>query len=260
MTALLEPRLTWESPGHAAEEATRMTLTDFVERERQCGVFMGPYEKTWLLERAPASAQDYMRRAQINPSLFMAAPSFSAQVAGLTAATVSFTAVASTSTETNITFTTSGAAARYAAVAANDPAPGVRYAIHFGGIISNTATPTIIWTPRWGQSDTATSNVTLGASPTITTVASLSNHAVYGVFELMFRSQVVAAAGDTATGNGFVAFGNATATATVAAMGATVATTLTTSTAQGLMASLTWSASSASNTYTTQWLYLERQN
>ena len=240
------------------DEGLSLSLSDLVEREMSHGVMFGPYHKTWLLERAPASARRHMERARIRPDLFMASPTYTSQVNWPN--TASFTAVASTSTETNITFTTSGAAAQYAGIAANDPYPGAVYHLAFGGIISNTATPTVIWTPRWGQSDTATSNTTLGVSPTITTVASLSSHPVFGEFECVCRISAVGATAGTATGNGLVVWGNASATGSVAVMGGTVAGSLPFNVASGLMVSLTWSANSSSNTFTCQWIHLTKKN
>lgn len=171
----------------------------------------------------------------------------------------SFTAIASTTTETNVANTT-GAAAQFAGIPAQHPEAGSIYKVNFGGVISTTGTPTVIWTPRWGQSDTATSNTTLGASPTITTVTGLSSHIVNGEFMLVFRAIGNGSTAGTAVGTGWVKWGNAAAAATVATMGGTVATNLSTNSAQGLMISLTWGTSSASNTFTCLYYSLQSLN
>lgn len=249
-------------------EVAALRREDLIERELANGIAFGPYHREWMLERAPERAQAFMRRARqrleleregIYPPILNTRQGF----AGMDTADVtpgSFPAIATTTTETNITGTVSGQAAAWAGIPARDARAGKAYRISFGGIISNTATPTVIWTPRWGQSDTATSNLSLGASPTITTVASLANHAVYGEFTLGFRSLGVAASSATASGNGFVKWGNAAASASSAVMGSTVVTTADTLSAQGLMISLTWGTNSGSNTFTCQWIVLQSLN
>lgn len=171
-------------------------------------------------------------------------------------APASHTAVASTASETNL-----WNPALWTFVNAGDPQPGKAYILRAGGIISTTGTPTITFTPRWGQSATPASNVTLGASIALTTGSALSNVPWYAEFLLGFRQLGIAASGSTATGNGYVMIGGPTATASqVVTIGATVPTNLDHTTAQGLIISATWGTSSASNTITAQWTLLVSAN
>jgi hypothetical protein len=241
------------------EEARRLSVSDLVERELSHGIQFGPYHREWLLARAPESVRRQLALGLAYPGLIAGTATADVQMQWPNTS-ASFGAINTTTTETNVIGTVATSAAQFAGIAATDPFPGKRYQVAFGGIISNTGTPTVIWTPRWGQSDTATSNTTLGASPTITTVASLSNHAVYGQFDLVFRAGGIGATAGTATGNGFVVWGNSAATGSVAVMGSTVPTNLGIQVAQGLMVSLTWGTSSASNTFTCQWFHLVGKN
>lgn len=241
------------------DEARRLSVSDLVERELSHGVTFGPYHREWLLAKAPDKVRRQLALAREFPGIVGATPTYASQI-NWPNTSASFAPINTTTTETNVIGTVATSAAQFAGIAAGDPYPGKRYEVAFGGIISNTATPTVIWTPRWGQSDTATSNTTLGASPTITTVASLANHPVYGVFELVFRAGGIGATAGTATGNGFVVWGNASATGSVAVLGSTVPTNLGIQVAAGLMVSLTWGTSSASNTFTCQWFHLVAKN
>lgn len=238
------------------QEARRLTVSDLVEREHACGVWFGPYHREWLLQRAPESVRGTLARS--GRGFLGAKYAYTEINAPNTSA--SFAAINTTTTETNVVGTVATTAAQFAGIAAGDAGPTKHYTAVFGGIISNTATPTVIWTPRWGQSDTATSNTTLGVSSTITTTASLSNHPVYGSFDLIFRAGGIGATAGTATGNGYVMWGVPTASAQVAVMGSTVPTNLGIQVAAGLMVSLTWGTNSASNTFTCQWFHLMSTN
>jgi len=142
-------------------------------------------------------------------------------------------------------------------VAAFEPRAGMSWTLRAGGIISNTATPTIIFNTCWGASATPASNITFGASQTVTTVTGLSSSSWYLEFTVVVRSLGLAASGCTMTGNGFVVIGGPSVTASqVIAMGGTVITTADHSTAQGIVADVTWGTSSASNTITAQWTKL----
>ena len=61
----------------------------------------------------------------------------------------SFTPVANSASETNL-----WTPAIWTPIPANDMRAGKIYKLSFGGIISTTGTPTIIFTPRCGQSTT----------------------------------------------------------------------------------------------------------
>ena len=168
----------------------------------------------------------------------------------------SHAAYASSTTETNL-----WNPALWTPINAFDPQPGKAYHLRCGGIISTTGTPTITFTPRWGQSATVATNVTLGASIALTTGSALANVPWFAEFVLGFRQLGIAASGATATGNGFVVIGGPAATASqVVTIGATVPTNLDHTTAQGLILTATWGTNSASNTITTQWTFLTSLN
>jgi predicted fused transcriptional regulator/phosphomethylpyrimidine kinase len=164
----------------------------------------------------------------------------------------SHTAVASTASRTNL-----WVPALWTPISAFEARAGMSWTLRAGGIISNTGTPTIIFNVCWGASTSPASNITFGASQTVTTVTSLANASWYLEFHVVVRSLGLAASGSTMTGNGFVVIGGpATTAAQVIGVGGTVITTADHSTAQGLVADVTWGASSASNTITAQWTKL----
>ena len=160
----------------------------------------------------------------------------------------SFTAVASTTTETNL-----WVPAIWTPIPANDAVPGANYKVAAGGVFGTKANPVGTFTlrPRWGQSGTASSNTLLGASGAFTFAVSLSALAWYAEFTFAIRT--VGATG-TGTGNGCGLFRNGTsATATCLNIGGTVAT-IDTTVAQGLVLTAQWATSNASNTITCQWV------
>lgn len=239
-----------------------LSIEELVDKEREWGVQFGPYHREWLLSRAnlPERILRNLEMARKHPHLVMTKQGFSAMdVQDFPPG--SFPAIASTTTETNVVGTTAGNAARWGGVPANDARGGKAYECRFGGILSTTGTPTVAWTPRWGQSDTATSNVILGVSTAVATGSGLASVPVFGEFTFGLRSQAIAVTAGTGTGNGFVVLGNVAAAASqLFAMGSTVATTLPTESAQGLMISLTWGTNSASNTFTCQWFIVRSYN
>lgn len=167
----------------------------------------------------------------------------------------SHTAVASTVTRTNL-----WVPALHTAISAYDVKPGKAYLLRCGGVISTTGTPTILFTPTFGQSATPGSNVSLGATTTFT-LGTLTAAPWWAEFVLGIRSIGVAASGATGTGNGFVIIGGAAgAVGQAVPMGGSVPTTLDHTTAQGLVLDVTWGTSSASNTITAQWTLLQSLN
>jgi hypothetical protein len=235
-------------------EAPSLSVSEIIEREIDAGQAFGPFHRQWLLERAPEKVRRQLELARLFPDIMNSRQGFaSMDVNDFPPA--SFTAVANTTAETNL-----WTPAIWTPIPANDMRAGKVYKVQYGGIISNTGTPTLIFTPRCGQSATPSSNVSLGVSPTITTTTGLSNHALYGEFILGIRTLGIAAAGATGTGNGFVCFGNASAPASTVAMGAAIPTTLDNTVATGLIVSITWGAASASNTLTCQWATIRSYN
>jgi hypothetical protein len=168
----------------------------------------------------------------------------------------SHTAVANTTTRTNL-----WAQTLWTPVAANDPRAGKIYKLACGGIIQTTATPTIVFNFTWGTSATPSSNIALGASTTFTLGTIPASSPWYGEFTLTFRSLGIAAAGATATGNGFVTVpGAAGAIGQIVPCGGTVVTTIDQTIAGAMVLDVTWSAASASNTITAQWSYIQTLN
>lgn len=166
----------------------------------------------------------------------------------------SHTAVANTTTRTNL-----WVPSLWTPIAAYDPKPGKMYHLRCGGIISTTGTPQITINTTFGQSATPASNLALGAATGPWTLATLTNSPWWAEFILGFRQIGIAAAGATATGNGFICIG-ASGSQSWQALGGTVVTTADHTTAQGLVLDVTWSAASASNTMTAQWTNLQSLN
>lgn len=242
-----------------------MDISELIERERACGITFGPFYRSWLLTRAPESVRRQIEWANRYPGLVAARQGF--QSADINdGATAAFAAVASTATETNIVGATQGLINQFCAIPANDARAGKMYQVNFGGIYSNTGTPTVIWTPRWGNSTTVATNVTLGASPTWTTITATTNLAIYGQFDLTIRTAPPGATAGTAYGTGYVVHGipvTSSQLAAVVPMGNTsgaIDTTGQGTAGCGITINLTWSASSASNTFTAQWWRLVSLN
>lgn len=163
----------------------------------------------------------------------------------------SHSAVANTVTRTNL-----WVPAIWTPIPALDLAAGRTYRLRAGGIISTTATPTIIFTPTFGQSATPASNISLGGSITLT-LGTLSSAPWKAEFTLIVRSLGVAASTSSVVGSGEIVIGGAAATASqVLAVGGTVVTTADHSSAQGLCLDVTWGTASVSNTVTAQWTRL----
>ncbi|GEM_PF-1781117 len=224
-----------------------ITLDDLIEREQQFVPF-GPFWRSKYLEKAPESVKQHFRMAKKYPHIMGGRQGYDSMDVN-DCPPASFTAVTASATETNL-----WTPAIWTPIPANDMRAGKLYKVCFGGIFTSTATQGVLtWTPRFGQSSTPASNITLGASNATAPAASLTGSAWYGEFTLGIRSLGVAASGATGTGNGFVIVqGAAAATGIMYVMGGTVATTLDNTTAQGLIVSLTISV--ASQSYTCQWV------
>jgi hypothetical protein len=167
----------------------------------------------------------------------------------------SHAAVANTVTRTNL-----WVPALWTFINAFDPVPNRVYTLRCGGIISTTATPTIVFNPTFGQSATPASNIALGATTTWT-LGTLSNAPWWAEFTLGFRQIGVAASTATCTGNGYVIVGGAAAAVgQCVPMGGTVVTTADHTTAQGMCLDVTWGTASVSNTITAQWSRLYTEN
>lgn len=142
---------------------------------------------------------------------------------------------------------------QYCAIPANDARAGKVYHLTFSGVHSTTGTPTIIFTPRWGNNVTIATNISLGVSQTLTTGSGVSAQPFYGEFIFTIRTAPPGATLGTGKGHGFVAIGTSTTAATVVTMGKTAATIDTTGQGAagcGIQIGVTWGTNSASNTIT----------
>lgn len=259
--------------GDVERYAHHFSLDDMVEHERRAGNILGPFERQWLVENAaPERVRKLIQKAKEHPTFVGARGSVAGGLDTLAGfPTAAFTARNTTSSEMNIIGDTANGAPpaamvqQFMAIPPNDPKPGVAYEVMWGASYGITGTPTVIFTPRWGSSTTIGTNVTLGASQTITTVAGPTNifcHFVFGI-----RTAPPGATLGTGIGHGFVKLGMSTAVSSQFALsgiiGATAATIDTSGQGTagcGIQFGITWSASSASNTSTVQWYLLQSRN
>jgi hypothetical protein len=252
-------------PGVSQEEMAgfvrSLTTEDVIEREIAAGQPFGPMHQRWQLDRAPTHVVRMLRRAKDSP-LVASRQGFMGMDTG-DANPSSFTSIDTTVTESCLWCNpkTTSLQTTWAAIPAGDMRAGKVYKVSCGGTIAVTSTPTCIWTPRVGPNATAANaaNLSMGASPTITSVASL-NHPFYGEFTMVVRSLGLLASLATTAGSGFVTYGNASATGTMAVMGGTIPTTVDQTVLSGLLINLTWGTSSASNTCVCTWVVMQSAN
>lgn len=229
------------------------TIDEIIERERACGVLFGPYWRAKYMERAPERVRLQALLAAQRPMIRGARFDMDTPVdlAMMPASASPVTAAADT-----ICWDPS----IWSEIAPNDAEPGSAYQLCFGGIYSNrtTTTPSSIWTPWWGQSNTPGSNVTLGASGAVYSGAALTNNPLFGEFVFQVRT---IGTGGTGVGAGVVIRGTgASGVGTIRqTIGGTIAT-IDTTVNSGIALSHTWSAANASNTLTVQWVYLKALN
>jgi len=233
-----------------------LTVEDLIEREAAAGMPFGPFHRHWLLECAPEKVRRNLELARKHPQL-LGMPRQGFQAMDLNDVnTAAFAAINTTVAETNIVGSTQALINQFCAIPANDARAGKVYKVMFGGQYGNTGTPTVIWTPRWGSSTTPATNVSLGASPTITTITGVSALPVYGEFLFAIRTSPPGATLGTGEGHGFVAMGipvTSSQYVQTAYMGNTAATIDTTGQGAagcGLSINITWGTSSPSNTFT----------
>jgi hypothetical protein len=248
-----------------------MLVDEIIEREIAAGVPFGPVHRHWLFRRAPEKVRRNLERARTSDIYGMPRQGFAAMDLN-DVNTAAFNARNTSASELNILGVDINGTCpqavlnQYCAIPANDARAGKVYQVEAGGIYSNTATPTIIWTPRWGSSPTVATNITLGASGTFTTITSTTNLPWYVVFTMVIRTAPPGATLGTGYGTGTVSLGIPVTSSQFMSelyMGATAATIDTTGQGTagcGLTLNTTWSASSASNTLTTQWWILRSLN
>lgn len=219
------------------------------ERTRSPMFGIGPFERQRILERAPERVHELLRKSRERPGIIAGAATALTVEGQPVGPPSSFTAYNTSTTETNL-----WVPAIWTPIGANSMYAGKIYKCEAGGILGTTSTPTLIWTPRCGQSATPSSNITLGATTGTTMIASLAAVPWAWDFTLVIRALGLAASGATGTGNGKVVIGGlTTAAGVVQVMGATVATTLDNTAATGLVLSATWGTNNAANTITCQW-------
>lgn len=235
-----------------------LTVSEIIDREKAAGVPFGPYHRAWLHERAPERVRRYLRLAHERPGVVGMPTQFFSSAAPVPP--FSHTAIATTVTETYLWIP-----GQYSSVPVGDPFPGKAYEVMFGGIVSTTATPTIINTLRWhGATTTTVGGVSLGASVAGTTATGLANAPFFGDAVVVFRSLGLAATSATVTATGRTAIGGAAGTAPsfllVYGTNGTATVDTYTQSNMGIGVGWTWGTSSASNTVTAQWIAFSALN
>lgn len=168
----------------------------------------------------------------------------------------SFTAYNTSTTKTNL-----WTPAIWTPILASDMKAGKMYRVNAGGTITTTATPTIIFDMMFGTSATPASNITFGASATVTLGTIPASSPFFVDFVFGIRSLGLAASGATGTGSGVVTVaGSATAASQSIVIGSAVPTTLDQTTAQGVVLAATWGTNSASNSIQCLWATIRSLN
>lgn len=232
-----------------------------IEREQANGMAFGPFHMAWQLERAPEKVQKILAemkyatasgvRVLASKQGFVASDYTDFPSASLR------TAINTTITETNL-----WDPAILAPLPVGEIRSGKGWGLAFGGVMGTTATPTIAFRARCGTNNSAPPTGTdLGIGPTVT-LGTFTAQPFHGEGKFGCRTIGVAASTATITGNGFVVCpAAAAATVTpVCVFGGAIPTTIDQTVAQGLSVSVTWGASSASNTITPQWLMYNSRN
>jgi hypothetical protein len=237
-----------------------------VQKEHAAGVHFGPFHRHWLMEhRAPERVRRYLEWAHDHPHLVAARQGFASQDVN-DVNTAAFAAINTSASELNMIGATQAIINQFCAIAPNDARAGKVYQVELGGVYGNTGTPTVIFTPRWGNSTTPATNVSLGANAAFTTITGTTGLPYYITFTLAIRTSPPGATQGTAYGTGIATLGIPATSSQVVAdimIGATAATIDTTGQGTagcGITMNLTWSASSASNTQTCQWWILRSLN
>lgn len=93
-------------------------------------------------------------------------------------------------------------AAQYSPINIGDMRAGKMYKLSAGGIYSTNTTGTLIITPRFGQSGTIGSNITMGPNAAATVPVSLTNVPWYLEFTCVVRTVGLAGTNSTVMGTG----------------------------------------------------------
>lgn len=231
-----------------SEEAGRVSVRQLVEQEQAHGFTFGRMHQFYEMLRAPHRVNELLSMAALRPDLVCGQSDFVSPT-GQAPNADEKAAINTTVTETNLWDPGGG---RFL-VPAETMRVGQSWQICFGGVMGTTATPTIQFTTRWGTNNSAPpTGTSLGAGPTVTLGTIAANQPWQGQGFWVCRDLGVAASTSTVTGSGVVWMPAATA-ATVtphAVFGGTVVTNVDHKSNQGIGVSVTWGASSASNTIT----------
>ena len=147
-------------------------------------------------------------------------------------------------------------AAQFSPINVGDMKAGKIYKLSAGGIWTTNTSGTLIITPRFGQSATIGSNITLGASATMTPTFSMTNVPWYLELTCIIRTIGLIGANSTAMGTGFfTTAGVATQGLTFAFGGVSAAVDATI--AQGLV--IGWTLSVAGSV-TPEWVTMQSLN
>jgi hypothetical protein len=159
-----------------------ITISEFVDKERECGLRLGPFERFHLLNKShvPERVRRYLLLAKEHPHLVgMPQQGFTGMVTGPGGVnTAAFGAINTSLAELNMLGATQAIINQYCAIPPTDIYPGKVYELKMFGTYGNTGTPTMIFTPRWGTSTTPATNVTLGANAAWTSITGTSGAAV----------------------------------------------------------------------------------
>lgn len=246
---------------------TRRQLESIIAREIAAFGPCGPFHRQRLLDESPRELRrmldQHKRDAERLPGLMMLRQGFAGadlndpNTADFTARNTSASEISLLGQDANGA-PSQGLVNQFCAIAANDARPGKIYRVIAGGVYGTTGTPTLIFTPRWGSSTTIGTNVSLGASGTVTLGSGVSAQPWILEFIFTIRTAGVGVTAGTGKGHGYAILGQAAASASVFAMGKTSASIDTTGQGTagcGLQMSVTFGTSNASNTITPEnWL------
>jgi hypothetical protein len=251
-------------------ETPTLTVSDLIDLERVAGQPFGPFHQQWLLERAPEKVRRNLELARKHPHIY------GMPRQGLVAADINdpptgaFNARNTSASEicmmgpTNAGAVTQDLINQFCAIPANDARAGKAYRLTFGGLYGNTATPTVVLTPRWGSNVTIGTNVSLGPSIAWTTITGSTGLPFYAQFDMVVWTSPPNKDAGTGKGFGFAVWGVPSGTILPAVpmggLAATIDTTGQGTAGCGLQMGITWGSSSASNTSTLHYWLIQSLN
>lgn len=223
----------------------------FIEREQEAGWLFGPWHREYQLRKAPEKVQQIL--AEMRRASFVALEASRQTFVELTQPFQPANlraAIASTTTETNL-----WDPGIHCTLPVGSIKAGKGWTLRATGVMGTTATPTLVTTTRIGTNNSAPpTGTSLGASNTVT-MPNITAQPFMVLGDYGCRANGVAASGATITGVA-VLYSSAAAAATVTPHivcgGSTSATSIDETVLQGIGFSITWGASSASNTLTPQ--------